>query len=99
MIGFLRMSLWVHCMDWKIEFSRTALKDTKKLKAANLEANVRSLLEILKRDPFNPPYERLSGNLKGYFSRRINIKHRLVYSVDEVTKIIRVVSVWSHYES
>jgi len=28
----------------------------------------------------------------------INIKHRLVYSVDEGTKIIRVVSVWSHYE-
>ena len=89
----------MHCMDWKIEFSRTVLKDAKKLKAANLEANVRSLLEILKKDPFSPLYERLSGNLKGYFSRRINIKHRLVYSVDEIMKTIRVVSVWSHYES
>lgn len=85
-------------MDWKIEFSRTALKDAKKLKAINLEANVRSLLEILKNNPYSPPYEKLSGNLKGYFSRRINIKHRLVYSVNEETKTIRVVSVWSHYE-
>jgi toxin YoeB len=85
-------------MGWKIEFSRTALKDAKKLKAANLAANFSSLLAILKQDPYEPPYEKLSGNLKGYYSRRINIKHRLVYSVDEETKTIRVVSVWSHYE-
>lgn len=85
-------------MNWKIEFSRTALKDTKKLKAANLVANVSVLLEILKRNPFEPPYEKLSGNLKGYYSRRINIKHRLVYSIHEESKTIKVVSVWSHYE-
>jgi len=85
-------------MDWKIEFSRTALKDAKKLKAANLEENVKAILGTLKPNPYNHPYEKLSGNLKGYFSRRINIKHRLVYSVNEATKTIRVVSVWSHYE-
>ena len=85
-------------MEWKIEFSRIALKDAKKLKSANLEANVRGLLDILKLNPYQPPYEKLSGNLKGYYSRRINIKHRLVYSVNDETKTIRVVSVWSHYE-
>ena len=85
-------------MDWKIEFSRNVLKDAKKLKAANLESNLKALLETIRNNPYEPPYEKLSGNLKGYFSRRINIKHRLVYSIDEETKIIRVVSVWSHYE-
>ncbi|MCG9891670.1 MAG: Txe/YoeB family addiction module toxin [Thermosynechococcaceae cyanobacterium MS004] len=85
-------------MGWKIEFSRTVLKDAKKLKAASLADNVSDLIEILKRNPYEPPYEKLSGNLKGYYSRRINIKHRLVYSVDEETNTIRVVSVWSHYE-
>ena len=85
-------------MEWKIEFSRIALKDAKKLKSSNLEANVRALLDILKLNPYQPPYEKLSGNLKGYYSRRINIKHRLVYSVNDETKTIRVVSVWSHYE-
>jgi toxin YoeB len=85
-------------MVWKIEFSRAALKDAKKLKAAKLAANVSLLLEILRQDPYEPPYEKLSGNLKGYYSRRINIKHRLVYSVHEETQTIRVVSVWSHYE-
>jgi Txe/YoeB family toxin of toxin-antitoxin system len=85
-------------MEWKIEFSRTAVKDAKKLKSANLEANVRELLEVLKSNPYQPPYEKLAGNLTGYYSRRINIKHRLVYSVNDETKTIRVVSVWSHYE-
>ena len=85
-------------MEWKIEFSRTALKDAKKLKSANLDANVKELLEIIRSNPYQPPYEKLSGNLKGYYSRRINIKHRLVYSVNDDSKTIRVVSVWSHYE-
>jgi Txe/YoeB family toxin of toxin-antitoxin system len=85
-------------MEWRIEFSRAALKDAKKLKSADLEANVRDLLEILKSNPYQPPYEKLSGNLKGYYSRRINIKHRLVYAVNDEAKTIRVVSVWSHYD-
>ena len=85
-------------MEWTIKFSRNALKDAKKLRSANLEANVRSLLDILRRNPYEPTYEKLSGNLQGYYSRRINIKHRLVYSVDNETKTIRVVSAWSHYE-
>jgi toxin YoeB len=84
-------------MAWTIKFSRNALKDAKKLRSANLAANVNQLIEILKQDPYQPPYEKLSGNLKGYYSRRINIKHRLVYSIDEENEVIKVVSVWSHY--
>jgi mRNA-degrading endonuclease RelE of RelBE toxin-antitoxin system len=53
-------------MEWQIEFSRTALKDAKKLKSANLESNVKELLRILKINPYEPPYEKLSGNLRGY---------------------------------
>ena len=75
-----------------------ALKDVKKLKSANLENNVKKLVDILKQNPYTPPYEKLSGDLQGYYSRRINIKHRLVYSIDDITKTIRVISVWSHYE-
>lgn len=85
-------------MVWKIELSRQALKDAKKLKAANLQENVRQIVAVLKQNPYEPPYEKLLGNLKGYYSRRINIKHRLIYSVDDFTKTIRIISVWSHYE-
>lgn len=40
-------------MEWKIEFSRNALKDAKKLKAANLDNNVKQLIAILKKNPPN----------------------------------------------
>ena len=83
---------------WTIEFSRRALKDVKKIKAANLASNLKRLLKIIKEDPYKPPYEKLSGNLQGYYSRRINIKHRLVYSISDDNKVVRVMSVWSHYE-
>lgn len=85
-------------MVWKIEFSRTVLKDAKKIKSANLDSNLKELLHILKVNPYQPPYEKLSGNLKKYYSRRINIQHRLVYSIDEENQVIKVVSIWSHYE-
>jgi Txe/YoeB family toxin of toxin-antitoxin system len=84
-------------MVWTIKFSRNALKDAKKLRSANLTSNVSQLIAILKQNPYQPPYEKLSGNLQGYYSRRINIKHRLVYSIDRENKIIKVISVWSHY--
>ena len=84
-------------MTWTIKFSRNALKDAKKLRSAKLADNVNRLVEVLKQNPYQPPFEKLSGNLRGYYSRRINLQHRLVYSIDEENKIVRVVSVWSHY--
>ncbi|MEL6780622.1 MAG: Txe/YoeB family addiction module toxin [Cyanobacteria bacterium J06597_16] len=85
-------------MAWTIEFHRRALKDARKLKSAKLDGNLKKLLDIMREDPYTLPYEKLSGNLQGYYSRRINIKHRLVYAVDDAKKRIRVISVWSHYE-
>ena len=82
---------------WTIKFSRNAFKDAKKLRSANLAGNLNQLIKILKQNPYQPPYEKLSGDLNGYYSRRINIKHRLVYSIDQDNKIIKIVSVWSHY--
>ena len=34
----------------------------------------------------------------GYYSRRINIQHRLVYEVLEDEKVIRIIRMWMHYE-
>jgi len=44
-----------------------------------------------------PPYEKLVGILEGKYSRRINIQHRLVYSVLEEQKIVKVYRMWTHY--
>ena len=86
-------------VEYKILYSKLALKDAKKLSSVKLDNKAKELLEIIKKDPFQspPPYKKLVGNLSGAYSRRINIQHRLVYEVRESNKTIRVLRMWSHY--
>ncbi len=85
---------------YKIFYTKTALKDIPKLKTVHLDETAKALIEVIKENPYQipPSYEKLVGNLKGLYSRRINSKHRLVYEVFEDEKIIKIVSLWSHYE-
>lgn len=87
-------------VEYKILYSKLALKDAKKLTSANLDKKAKELIEIIKKDPFKnpPPYEKLVGNLSGSYSRRINIQHRLVYEVIEAQKKVRISRMWSHYD-
>ena len=86
-------------VEYKILYSKLALKDAKKLTSANLDKNAKELIEIIRKDPFKnpPPYEKLVGNLNGSYSRRINIQHRLIYEVKEDEKKVRISRMWSHY--
>jgi Txe/YoeB family toxin of toxin-antitoxin system len=85
---------------WNLVYSKYALKDAKKLTTAGLKDKAQVLLDILEVDPLPnpPPYEKLVGDLKGAYSRRINIQHRLVYEIFRKEKTIRVLRMWSHYE-
>ena len=87
-------------MKWKTVFTRQSLKDAKKIKKTGLHSQVESLLDILRDNPFQnpPPYEKLVGDLQGAYSRRINIKHRLVYQVLKKEKIVKIIRMWTHYE-
>ena len=87
-------------VKWHLLFSKRAAQDAKKLKAANLKKKAEKLLSILETDPFqNPPiYKKLVGDLEGYYSRRINIQHRLVYSINEKKRSIRVIAMFGHYK-
>ena len=86
---------------WNVLFTHQALKDLKKLKEAGLSVKAKELSELLAEDPFRtpPPYEKLVGDLAGKYSRRINRQHRLVYTVDEQTNTVKVLSMWTHYEN
>ncbi len=87
-------------VKWNIAYSKFALKDAKKISAAGLRDKTQALLDILEIDPFQnpPPYEKLVGDLRGAYSRRINIQHRLVYEVFRKEKTVRVLRMWTHYE-
>lgn len=92
-----------------VVYDKQATKDIKNLKAAGLDKKAKQLIEIMKGDPFQipPTYERLVGVLQGFYSRRINIQHRLVYQVYfDPTVIdgiayegtIKIIRLWTHYD-
>ena len=87
-------------MNWRLVFTKQAKKDAKKLAGSGLRPKAQQLLDILREDPRRspPPYEMLVGDLKGACSRRINIKHRLVYQILDKEKTVKVIRMWSHYE-
>ena len=86
-------------VEWQIKFSKKAQKDSELLKSHHLEENAKILIELIKKDPYYipPRYEKLVGNLKDCYSRRINNKHRLVYKIYKNQKMIEVTSMFSHY--
>ena len=85
---------------YEIVFTKQAQKDKKLLKQAGLDKRAKALLDVIAENPFkNPPrYEKLVGDLAGYYSRRINVQHRLVYQVYEELKTVKVLGMWTHYD-
>lgn len=92
-----------------VKFSKQAEKDKKLLKGAGLERKAKELLNVIAENPFKnpPPYEGLVGNLQGFYSRRINLQHRLVYEVypDAITEndveyegAVVVARMWTLYD-
>lgn len=87
-------------VTWNLAYSKFALKDAKKLSAAGLKDKAQTLLNILEIDPLQnpPPDEKLVGDLKGAYSRRINIQHRLIYEILRKEKTVRILRMWTYYE-
>lgn len=85
---------------WRVVFTQQAKKDARNVGAAGLARKAQELIDIVRLDPFKfpPPFERLSGDLEGMYSRRINLQHRLVYEVYPEQHIVRILSLWTHYE-
>lgn len=85
---------------YQILLTKQAMKDRRLIAQAGLEVRTKALLAVLARDPFQspPPYEKLVGDLAGFYSRRINIQHRLVYSIDQEKRIVKILRMWTHYE-
>jgi toxin YoeB len=94
---------------YRIVYDKQVVKDITNLKSVGLDSKAKELIEVVRENPFKnpPPYEGLVGNLKGFFSRRINIQHRLVYQVyaepvtiDEMEYdgIVKIIRMWTHYD-
>jgi toxin YoeB len=87
-------------VSWRLVFTKQAQKDAKNISQAGLKPQANRLLDLLREDPFRnpPPYEKLSGDLSGAYSRRINIQHRLIYQILKEIHTVKVIKMWTHYE-
>ncbi len=84
----------------KIVFSPKAIDELSLFKSGNqkLVFKIFELLADIQKTPFTGlgKPEPLVGNFKGYWSRRINDEHRLIYNVTD--DFIEVFSCYKHYE-
>ena len=87
-------------MGYQLVITKQAAKDAIKLEQVGLDMKAKELLRVLKQNPYQnpPPYEKLTGDLKGKYSRRINIQHRIIYMVLEEDAIVKILRMWTHYE-
>ena len=94
---------------YKVMLKKKAKKDKTKIKAAKLDKKVDELISVLEKNPFQSPspYKALSGDLQGFYSRRINYQHRLVYRVipgnlaengKNYSGIVTIERMWTHYD-
>lgn len=89
-------------MRFTVVYRPQAIKDIEKLlKSGNkpLIQKFKNLIEELEQHPetgTGKP-ERLKNELSGFWSRRINQEHRLVYSIDGEKVTVTVISAFGHY--
>ncbi len=90
-------------MSYKVKFTKQALKDIETLKKSGHQALLKKLKVLLDEMVIDPKNgtgkpEMLKYNYAGYWSRRINKAHRIVYSIDDEILIVDIVSVLGHYK-
>ena len=89
-------------MIYKLRFTTNALEDIqghKKSGDKKLVQKIEVLLEELREHPrtgAGQP-EQLRHDLQGLYSRRINLKHRLVYDIQDKVVTVIILNAYSHY--
>ncbi|MDR0886799.1 MAG: Txe/YoeB family addiction module toxin [Clostridiales Family XIII bacterium] len=86
--------------NFKVHIKNSAKSDLKKIRNSNLKEQFDEVILQLKRNPYetNQGFEKLNPKHLGRYSRRINVQHRVVYTVNDDTQEVNIYSAWSHYE-
>jgi toxin YoeB len=87
----------------EVKFKAEALTDRDYWKSTGdiyAQKKITGLLAEIAETPYRGAGrpEPLKYNLKGYWSRRINKEHRIIYKVDERRQIVTVHSLRGHYD-
>jgi Txe/YoeB family toxin of Txe-Axe toxin-antitoxin module len=98
---------------YKIERTRRADKGYDIAVKNGYESKLDKIAEVIERDPYEPTpghrFEELKGDLKGIYSRRLNLSNRFTYEIlpnaeqlrhpetgELYEGIIRVLTIWRH---
>jgi toxin YoeB len=83
------------------EKAESQLSEWKKSGQKKSLKKILSLLNELREHPRTGTgqVEQLKGNLSGYWSRRIDKGSRLIYSINDDTVLVTIVSLKGHYDS
>lgn len=89
-------------MNYVLQFSKTAIDDIEKHKKSGDKSTLKKIEKLLNELLEHPTTgtgkpELLKHDFHGFYSRRINQKHRLIYSINEEIITVHVLSLWSHY--
>lgn len=89
-------------MKYTISLTKTAIKDIAKHKKEGNKATLKKIEKLLNELMDHPTSgtgkpELLKHEFSGLYSRRINHKHRLIYSIKQQEITVYVLSAWSHY--
>ncbi len=87
---------------YTLDITVQAKKDMAYLKKNGGKAVVKKIEKLLKELIEHPKtgagqVEQLKGNMQGRWSRRIDKKNRLVYTIDDETVTVEIISAKGHY--
>lgn len=85
---------------YRVILSKVAAKDFEHLVKEGYKDKIATMLERMEENPFYPLCEKPTLNLKGKYSRRINIKDRLVFETkdaDDCRGIVYIIRMKGHY--
>ena len=90
-------------MSYQLEFTQKALRDIKKLKKKKDKYLLNKLNDVLLELQKHPLIgigkpEPLKHDYQGFYSRRLNKEHRIIYKVEEDKVIVFVYSAFGHYD-
>lgn len=89
-------------MLYRLKFSSEALDNIayfKKLGDKSIQKKIDRLLQELEEHPQigSGQVEQLRYDLTGFWSRRINSEHRLLYQIDDKKRIVYIFKMKGHY--
>ena len=87
-------------MSYHVMVKAGVKKDLNRIKKSNLSRRLLAIIDQLRKNPYeaNQSFEKLQPPVKGFYSRRITLQHRVVYTINEKKKEVIVWSAYSHYK-